>query len=468
MKKRFIAAFLIMGMLISVLPVAAETKSFDNLIFGEDYSRKIVVTDFTFNPSSALVAGGTVTASCNVKTADGVSATQSCTLIVMVYNGGKLFDLKTGTVTANGTAQPLTLSVPANLPSDITNVKVYAYIWTDFLSLRNGFLQPRILARPATFGSSSNSLYELNINGTPIDIDAAFASGDTYNYPVFEKIPQALPVITAKADDLGAKVEIENIDSMGETATVKVTAQTGAEKEYKIKFDTKAKDKVTVADAVCGDANSNPKPYAWTTWYPPTTGIYMQTRISNGASVNNDSNSLLTRAVIQLDVTKFPDANKIKDVILTLTGQFYIEDINRIKNPPAEVTFQCYDFNEFAWDEATAGQAAAEDSTITVGPLISDIIAKTPFYSYSYAPQTDAITGPWLTTEISVKDLVINAKKSGKTKATLVIFADNSSRANLTSDELVGYDDFAFRFGTRENTTATRKPKVELIEYISE
>ena len=359
-------------------------------------------------------------------------------------------------VPEDGTEVTVKLAEPITLPNDVSNLRIYSYVWTDLLN-------PRILARPATFESSSTELYELCVNGNPVDTDEIFAESDTY-YCELDKIPLNLPKVTAKADDLGAKVEISDITSLPGTAKVNITSQTGVTKEYNIEFSVKAKQR-TVEGAITADTNSRTSQYL--TNYAPT-GPWMQTNLYNGVPMTNSYNGTLKRALIQLDVAQFPDdTSLIKNIYLSVTGQCNYVAGHLTEYCPEGITVNAYDYSEFEWTESSVDAAAT-----AVGPGLTDIVKKTPFDSF-FVEKTDSTSGPWVEHSVNVTELVKTAKENGQEKITIILLADNSTR---NTPELVALknansnnrDELMFVMGTKENPEPTRTPKVIIEEYEKE
>jgi len=457
MKRKIVALILLAGLILMSVPVFAET-----IVFGEDYSKRIDVSDFKYilkdslgEVTDTLVSGGTLSVSLQAKRTAGGTGSQPCTLVVTVYNGGKLYATKIASATAleDGTPVTIALADPITLPSDVSKLRIYTYLWTDILN-------PKILARPAAFGSPVNTLSELAVNNTALNIDEAFDEGDTFSYEL-DKIPAVLPVVSAKPDDLGAKVEITNVSALPGTATVNVTAQNGDVKTYNIDFSVKAKERV-VADAITDDTNSRTNQYL--TNYSPT-GLWMQTNLYNGVPMNNNFNGTLKRAMIQVDVTKFPDdVSLIKNVYLTVTGQCNYNAGHLTAYCPSEFTVNAYDFTGYEWSESTVNASSS-----SVGPTLNEVVAKTPFDSF-IVEKTDSTAGPWVEKSVNIKDLIVRAKENGNSKITVVLLADNSSRntpelAALKNQNSNNRDELMFVMGTRENTTESRRPKVIIEEY---
>lgn len=460
MKKRIISLILLAGVLLAAIPVCAEVS-----VFGEDYSKKIDISGFRYilkdplgAPVNELIPEGTVSVSFKAKKSQNGTGSQPCMLVVTVYNGGKLYGTKiaSAVVPEDGSEVTVKLAEPIALPADVSDLRIYSYVWTDLLN-------PRILARPATFASSSNALYELCVNGMPVDVDEAFKEGDTY-YCELDKIPLSLPTVSAKADDLGAKVEISDITSLPGTAKVNITSQTGVKKEYNIEFSVKAKQR-TVEGAIIADTNSRTSQYL--TNYSPT-GPWMQTNLYNGVPMTNSFNGTLKRALIQLDVKSFPDdTSLIKDIYLSVTGQCNYVANHLTAYCPAGITVNAYDYSEFSWSETSVDAAAT-----TVGPGLTDIVKKTPFDSF-FVEKTDSTSGPWVEHRVNVTKLVKEAKENGQEKITVILLADNSERntaelAALKNQNSNNRDELMFVMGTKENPEPTRTPKVIIEEFEKE
>lgn len=457
MLKKILSLVLLTGLFLTLIPVSAETT-----LFGEDYSRRIDAYGFEFvlkdsadAETDSLTANGSISANCKIKRTTAGTGSQGVTLVVSVYDGGKLIGCKTKKATASevGVEIPVALDEAITLPSDVSKVRAYGYIWSDFVI-------PKILARPATLNSSVNTLYELNINGETFKPEDVFDEENTFVCEL-PKIPKNLPEVTAKADDLGAKIDIENISALPGVAKVNVTSQTGETKAYNIDFSVKVNERV-VADAISADTNSRTSQYL--TNYSPT-GIWMQTNLYNGVPMTNSFLGTLKRALIQLDVTKFPDdTTLIKNINLTVTGQCNYVAGHITPYCPAGILINAYDFSEYVWDETTVDAAAT-----SVGPTLAEIVAKTPFDSF-FVEKTDSTAGPWVEKSVNVTELVKKAKETGKEKITVILLADNSSRntpelAALKNQNSNNRDELMFVMGTRENTTESRRPKVTIEEY---
>ncbi len=481
MIKKLTAVILLIGLFICIIPVSAA-----NLFFNDDYSDRIEISSFKFEfkrrtgtlPISEPMAGGGVRALCNVKRTDVGTGEQSCTLVLMVYKNNNLKGIKTATVSAPADKTELPVATEFftfDLAPDFGNkndYKIYAYIWNGFD--RNSILpgQPNILSRHAEYGSTTNTLYKLNVNNTPIDLFEDFTQDENdenqYNYTHrFSKLPNSIPTIIAKADDLGATIEMTAEDPTdilaSRTITVKPNLKNAQERIYNISYEVEAKEKI-VENAISADTCSRTNYSGDTT----PTGKYMYTNLYNGSPMNNGRNGTLKRGLIQVDVTKFPDdISLIKDVRLVVVGQCFYNANHITEYCPSSFTVNAYAFSETDFSWAETGINAVEASANTVGPGLEDIIATTPFDSFTVDKSANT-TGEWVEKEVNITDLIKTAKQNNEEKVTVILLADNTDRAtqffvDLYTQSTNNRDELMFKMGTKENTSDTYTKGDEMI-----
>lgn len=249
------------------------------------------------------------------------------------------------------------------------------------------------------------------------------------------------------------------------------------------------------SDVICDDTNS--KTNRFNDWYTPT-GIYMQTNIHNGLGFGY--NEALNRALIQLDLTKFDGVDATKPVILSVVGRAqYSAATSSAETLPESMTVNAYGFYEFDWSKSAPGyvwpEEGEEDTTEPVyewsessvnpsagyiGPRLEEIVKMPLLDSFTVeVPENtenktsgDVVAPVWTTYEVDVKDIVAAALKAGKTKATIVLLADNSEREKIPHKDADGNtlarDEVILNMGTTENTTESRRPKVSYYRFNEE
>lgn len=257
-----------------------------------------------------------------------------------------------------------------------------------------------------------------------------------------------------------------------------------------ILYEIMNSEKVSASsEYICDDANSDLDYYS--DWYLPdlreqgdkedkdnTSGTYMQVSIHNG--VNDETgNEILNRALIQLDLEKMEGADTTKPVELTVWGKATYWSGNMTNNIPKSFTVNAYGTYDYEWTEAGIASDVAY-----AGPSLSEIKAMPVIDSFEVAvPENTSETGTtisspdWYAEKIDVAKIVEAARKAGKTKATVILLADNSDREKYDyevieeSGDIINHDEVKFQMFTKDVTKswlAQYKPTVSFFKYTDE
>jgi len=239
---------------------------------------------------------------------------------------------------------------------------------------------------------------------------------------------------------------------------------------------------------ISADTNSDLDYYS--DWYLPdlrnqldkedsenTSGTYMQVSIHNG--VNDETgNEILNRALIQLDLEKMEGADTSKPIELTVWGHATYWSGNMTTDMPESFTVNAYGTYDYNWTEAGISSDAA-----FAGPTLSEIKAMPVIDSFEVAvPENTAETGTtiqndWYAQKINVAKIVEAARRAGKTKATVILLADNSEREQYAyevleeSGDIINHDEVKFQMFTKDVTKswlARYKPTVSFYKFTDE
>ncbi len=313
------------------------------------------------------------------------------------------------------------------------------------------------------YNDENTDLTEIQIGGESLaDFDA-----DVFEYDVYYDYGADIPNVSATAYDSDAKVEITDATEENPVATITVTNGDMDAKTYTVNFiENLPSTMVTTKEAISADAHS--KPGDWSPNYYPnntvtnsdgkTGGIYMATNIYNGA---DEGSNALTRALIEVDITKLENVDLTKEVKLNVVGMTTFNKL--VDTSLKEITVDAYAAYNYDLDEAEI--AKNKDSTVNIGPSIREIRAMDKLGSFTVAAPTAASGNPWVPYSVDIKEAIKTAKANNKTNVTIILFADNTLREDKT---VADRDDIILRMGTKENTTESRQPSVTYWQYNDE
>ncbi len=213
-------------------------------------------------------------------------------------------------------------------------------------------------------------------------------------------------------------------------------------------------EEVTIMDAITDDTCSRTN-YDTAGNYAPT-GEWSRVTLYNGIPINDASgNNQLHRYLVKINLDALTDADFSKPILLNVTG--VARFVEKTETAPDSMTVDVYGTYDYEWSESIVSAAGS-----SVGPNISEILEmdKIGDFTVDYV-EPDV----FVEKTVDISKFARKAISAGKSEITVILFADNSSRVELSREN--GRDGLYFQMGTRENTSNSRKPKVTYNKFVA-
>jgi hypothetical protein len=188
------------------------------------YDCSAITFSYGQDSASALIGGKTLTAKVSVSKTGGE---QNLTFAMFLYKNNKPVDADISTKPVSG--DKVDFEVSFNTPADVSGYHVVAFLW-DSLKGMNA------LCNSAIFPGGSTKVSAITIDGAPLN---GF-SPDVYNYSYeVDAARDDAPVITAKAFDGSAKINIVNPVDFPGKSVVEALLPDGTKGVYTISYVAK-------------------------------------------------------------------------------------------------------------------------------------------------------------------------------------------------------------------------------------
>jgi len=202
------------------------------------YDASVITFSYGEEAASALLGGKTLTAKVSVSKTGGE---QNMTFVMLLYKNNKPVDADISTKPVSG--ETVDFDVSFTTPADVTGCHVVAFLW-DSLKGMNA------VCNSAIFPGGSTKVTAITVDGAPL---AGF-SPDVYNYTYeVEAARTDAPVITAKAFDGSAKINIVNPTDFPGKSVVQAVLPDGTKGEYTISYVAKGSTEFLTDLTTCYD-----------------------------------------------------------------------------------------------------------------------------------------------------------------------------------------------------------------------
>lgn len=225
----------------AVLALCMVLTSFGALASADEvvsYDASVITFSYGEEPASALLGGKTLTAKVSVSKTGGE---QNMTFAMLLYKNNKPVDADISTKPVSG--ETVDFDVSFTTPADVTGCHVVAFLW-DSLKGMNA------VCNSAIFPGGSTKVTAITVDGAPL---AGF-SPDVYNYTYeVEAARTDAPVITAKAFDGSAKINVVNPTDFPGKSVVQALLPDGTKGEYTISYVAKGSTEFLTDLTTCYD-----------------------------------------------------------------------------------------------------------------------------------------------------------------------------------------------------------------------